>query len=53
MSIARRKTTPTESPPLLGLRFAVYARKSSEDGRNEDHRSTARQVAQATEWVNR
>ncbi len=38
-------------PPLAGLRFAVYARKSNEDARHEDHRSTARQVEQATRYV--
>ena len=47
------RKTRAESPPLplKGLQFAVYARKSSEDDRNEDHRSTGRQVEQATAWV--
>lgn len=34
-----------------GLRFAVYARKSTEDARHEDHRSTARQTEQARHYV--
>ena len=38
-------------PPFAGLNFAVYARKSSEDARTEDHKSTARQVEQATRYV--
>jgi hypothetical protein len=38
-------------PPLAGLRFAVYARKSNEDARHEDHRSTARQMEQARRYV--
>lgn len=36
---------------FVGLRFAVYTRKSNEDARHEDHRSTGRQVAQATAYV--
>jgi DNA invertase Pin-like site-specific DNA recombinase len=52
MSSTRRKATPaTESPPLAGLRFAIYARKSTEDARHEDHKSTARQIEQATRFV--
>lgn len=53
-----KKTDPHEklrrdnaSLPLAGLQFAIYARKSSEDDRNEDHRSTGRQVEQAKAWV--
>ena len=38
-------------PPLAGLRFATYARKSNEDDRNEDNRSTGRQVEQARRYV--
>lgn len=34
-----------------GLRFAVYARKSNEDARHEDHRSIARQIEQARRYV--
>ncbi len=37
--------------PLAGLKFAVYARKSTEDARHEDHTSTARQIDQATRYV--
>jgi DNA invertase Pin-like site-specific DNA recombinase len=37
--------------PFTGLQFAVYARKSTEDARHEDHKSTTRQVAQATRYV--
>jgi len=42
-----------EALELAGLRFAVYARKSAEDARHEDHRSTARQVAQSQPHVER
>ena len=34
-----------------GLRFAVYARKSTDDARHEDHKSVARQVEQAKAYV--
>jgi DNA invertase Pin-like site-specific DNA recombinase len=47
----RVKRVEAPPPPLAGLQFAVYARKSSEDDRNEDHRSTGRQAEQATAWV--
>ena len=54
MSVTRRKSNSNaEALPFAGLKFAVYARKSSEDDRNEDNRSTGRQVAQATAWVER
>ncbi len=36
---------------LSGIRFAVYARKSNEQARHQDHRSTTRQVEHATAWV--
>ncbi len=49
----KQKPSTAESPPFANLRFAVYARKSNEDDRNEDNRSTARQVAQATACVER
>ena len=49
--MGRKSVSVTEAPPLQGLRFAVYARKSNEDDRNEDNRSTGRQVEQATRWV--
>jgi len=42
---------PTESLPLHGLTFAVYARKSTEDARSEDAKSVTRQVEQATRYV--
>lgn len=35
-------STPTPAARFAGLRFAIYARKSTEDARHEDHRSTAR-----------
>ncbi len=38
-------------PPLAGLRFAVYARKSNEDARTEDHKSTGRQIENARRYV--
>ncbi len=38
-------------PPLAGLKFAVYARKSNEDARTEDHKSTARQIENARRFV--
>jgi DNA invertase Pin-like site-specific DNA recombinase len=38
---------------LVGPRFAIYARKSTEDARHEDHRSTARQVEHARGYVAR
>jgi DNA invertase Pin-like site-specific DNA recombinase len=50
----KQKKTPTirkEPLPLAGLRFATYSRKSNEDDRTEDHKSVARQVDQATRWV--
>lgn len=40
-----------EPSEFFGLRFAVYARKSTEDARHEDHRSTARQIEQARRYV--
>ena len=42
-----------EPLPLAGLRFAVYARKSNEDARHEDHKSTTRQTEQAARYVER
>jgi len=42
-----------ERGEFAGLRFAAYARKSTEDARHEDHRSTARQVEQARAYVER
>lgn len=42
-----------EAPQFSGLRFAVYARKSTEGAHHEDHRSTARQVEQAKACVER
>ncbi len=53
MSSARRSPQPARETPFAGLRFAVYARKSNEDDRNEDNRSTGRQVEQARAWVER
>ncbi len=54
MKAARRKSDPPSgSLPLAGLRFAVYARKSTDDARHEDHRSTARQVENARAYVER
>ncbi len=48
----RQTTSPINADhPFAGLRFAVYARKSNEDARHEDHRSTARQVEQARRYV--
>ncbi len=41
----------SETPEFSGLRFAVYVRKSNEDARHEDHRSTARQIEQARRYV--
>jgi len=46
-----RHETLREAAEFSGLRFAVYARKSTEDARHEDHRSTARQVEQAKRYV--
>jgi len=46
-----RQPANREAQKFSGLRFAVYARKSTEDARHEDHRSTARQVAQARSYV--
>ncbi len=43
--------TASPPPPLAGLKFAIYARKSNEDDRNEDNRSTGRQVEQARRYV--
>ncbi len=54
MKAARRKSDPPSgSLPLAGLRFAIYARKSTADARHEDHTSTARQVANARAYVER
>ncbi len=47
----RHPRPPTESLPFNGLRFAIYARKSTEDDRNADNKSTGRQVEQATRFV--
>jgi len=46
-----RQGTNPEVAEFSGLRCAIYARKSNEDACHEDHRSTARQVAQATAYV--
>jgi site-specific DNA recombinase len=49
--MARKSPALMDAPPLQGLKFAIYARKSTEDARHEDHKSTARQVEQATRYV--
>jgi site-specific DNA recombinase len=45
------RTSSAEPGPLAGLVFATYARKSNEDARNEDHRSTARQIENGRRYV--
>jgi len=44
-------TQATDLPPFHDLRFAIYARKSDEDNRTEDHKSTARQIENSTRYV--
>jgi DNA invertase Pin-like site-specific DNA recombinase len=51
MSERKRATGTAPAGPLVGLRFAIYARKSNEDARHEDHRSTTRQIEKATRYV--
>jgi len=46
-----RQPVTSESQEFSGLRFAVYARKSTDDARHEDHKSVARQIAQARAYV--
>lgn len=47
------RTRQAATGDFSGLRLAVYARKSNEDDRNENYRSTARQVEQAQRYVER
>lgn len=53
MRRAGKTRQPVTSKPqeFSGLRFAVYARKSTDDARHEDHKSVARQIAQARAYV--
>ena len=55
MSNRERASTPPRPAalPFAGLKFAVYARKSTEDARHEDHTSLARQVEHARAYVAR
>lgn len=46
-----RTMAPTNPLPFAGLRFSVYARKSIEDARHEDHKSVARQRENAARYV--
>lgn len=46
-----RQPVTSEAQEFSGLRFAVYARKSTDDARHEDHKSVARQIAQARAYV--
>ena len=48
-----RNRVAEASGPFMGLRFAVYARKSNEDARSEDAKSVTRQVEQARRYVER
>ena len=48
-----QQTIYREAGEFSGLRFACYTRKSTEDARHEDHRSTARQIAQARAFEER
>ncbi len=49
--LTRRTPHAAHSIPFVGLRFAAYARRSTLDARHEDHKSVARQVEQATRYV--
>lgn len=49
--LTRRTPHAAHSVPFAGLRFAIYARRSTLDARHEDHKSVARQVEQATRYV--
>lgn len=46
-----RQLVTSESQEFSGLRFAVYARKSTDDARHEDRKSVARQIAQVRAYV--
>ncbi len=49
---SKTRQRPSRGPgEFTGLKFAVYSRKSTDDARHEDHRSTARQIAQAQAYV--